>query len=55
MVTDLYLLEYNGVVYVHHLVVLCLILAAAWIPTLFRGIYRLISPLIYSLAKLIRK
>ena len=47
--------QIGGVTYVPLPWVLCLCLISAWIPTLYSTLYRLLRPVVYSLAKLIRR
>lgn len=43
----------NGEYYIHWLLALCGCLVASWIPSLLRGLCRLLSPLFRALASLI--
>ena len=51
---DNFVILSDGVAYFHPLFVLCLMLLSSWMPSLFRGLYRLISPVLNALGKLFR-
>lgn len=43
----------NGEYYIHWLPAFCGCLVASWLPSLFRGLFRLLSPLIRAVAGLV--
>ncbi len=48
---DSFVILSDGVAYFHPLFVLCLMLLSSWMPSILRGLYRLLSPVLRALGK----
>lgn len=51
---DHFVILSDGVAYFHPLLVVCLMLLSSWMPSIFRGLYRLLSPVLRALGRFLR-